>query len=660
MSCNFNNISPGCESSSNVDTLLGSNLAIFVANHANGYQKFGCNWFVSRKAFLQNQVASYNYGPTQLAIKLAKIAYLDCMYNQCCETPIILGCMDDGNMPNTYQNNQGGFGSVIPGTPATNYYSAATQDNGTCVYPDPAIGCNDPYAPNYNDPANYPSTTTFLDCATPPNVMGSASYLAAGPYGDTSCCNYDPHPCNLQIGDTGPSGGIVFAVPGAAGQGGQLNTTSFYFEIWPYDIGQSTMPGTPQITTPCSSAGTGGHEWGLHNTPIPSGSLNNNYGGGLANTLYISSAANGTTVGSGNSLAVDTAMSVAPSVGDWYLPNWAEWNLIAHAVNNNTIPGLQSLTGKYWSSSPSSSGHEYALAAEVTGFGATMFPRPRCHTYKVRPIRKFACAEGIKYNFRWRESSNSHFYTHPGVIQGVGAPCNLHAWTPPGGTSNCNYGMGVWDQIGLPWFHTLTNNASTTLINSSYLPNKWPSPLTGSPFDVLISAWDKHEVFLGSWKYGSNTSGVCSIISGCYRRSDWYLVAHVSGSSSIIKIPDHSYIKIEHISLPNTNDPTYFSDTSDLSNYAGTGTNIRMIDPVSGAPLPGTPQYWNSCVSRCGGVFGNGCKVWHVSVPPNITGPLSGPLSTSGNCCAVAKLADPENIPTEEELLNICKDDIDE
>ena len=53
-----------------------------------------------------------------------------------------LGCMDDGNMPSTYSNNQGGTGSLIPGTQACNYDPWANVDDGSCYYTAPS-GCND-------------------------------------------------------------------------------------------------------------------------------------------------------------------------------------------------------------------------------------------------------------------------------------------------------------------------------------------------------------------------------------------------------------------------------------------------------------------------------------------------------------------------------------
>ena len=93
----------------------------------------------------------------------AKIDWANCMLNECCTGfggTVIYGCMDDGTRGNDYLNNQGTnvspqYGSVNSGTPALNYYGAATQDNGTCIYSAQLTqGCKDPTATNYNSSAD--------------------------------------------------------------------------------------------------------------------------------------------------------------------------------------------------------------------------------------------------------------------------------------------------------------------------------------------------------------------------------------------------------------------------------------------------------------------------------------------------------------------------
>ena len=114
------------------------------------------------------------------------------------------GCTDNGNMPNTYQNNWGTNGRVTPGFPAMNYDPNANTEDGSCVYEMQTVcGCNDPSSTNfigdlYQNGSGFPGTGTwspdwnlhpgyFTDCAG--NIRGSQQYLAVGPHGDTSCCD---------------------------------------------------------------------------------------------------------------------------------------------------------------------------------------------------------------------------------------------------------------------------------------------------------------------------------------------------------------------------------------------------------------------------------------------------------------------------------------
>jgi len=624
----WNNTANICASLTNINSILGNHAPNFISNVEQSFINSGCQYVTSMISSLQQML-------TQTGINIAhtnaKIAYLTCIHKSCCAVPMLGGCMDDGQMPNTYQNNQGGNGSVTPPHAATNYNPQATVDDGSCIYPNPAIGCCDPYAVNYIDPANYPPATTILDCDDPPNIIGTTSFLAHGPYGDVSCCNYDPHPCNLNVGDIGPGGGIVFAIPGpVSGTGtGPINTSSYYFEIWPQDMAQSTMSGNPNINTNCSAAGSGGYEWGLYTTNIPSGSFGTNLGDGEANTLYISNAANGVTTGSGNGLAVDLALSASQmGVVGWYLPNSKEWDLIVNAVNSNALLAADiNLTGKYWSSSyPQTVDNNKAFAVEATGAGAMQSVRPRCHTYKVRPIRKFACARGVKYNY-----INKNIYMNARSPGG----CNMYTSSSPG--------IWVGNAIGGSFLQINVNKVLTSLhgigsfMNMPY-PLPYPNTTGINGWMTLISIWDKHEMLLGRWKYQVFQNTYCSYLSTCYKEMHANLISHVEGNIPILNVPDYAFVKIEHASMYGTNDPVWFADSKDLQNYAGTGTNIRMVDPVTGAPISGYhPQYQYKCIQHCGHPSvpwqGNGCHLWYSPYPPPTIGNLSGPLFPIKNDC---------------------------
>ena len=119
--------------------------------------------------------------------------------NQCCTSGIVYGCMDDGFMPATYNNNQGGTGSVIPGTAANNHNLLATVDDTSCLYEGCAVSTAWNYCPNCNSPgwccitdgcrdsgaSNY-DALNCADCAG--NMPGSTAYTAGGPNGDDTCC----------------------------------------------------------------------------------------------------------------------------------------------------------------------------------------------------------------------------------------------------------------------------------------------------------------------------------------------------------------------------------------------------------------------------------------------------------------------------------------
>lgn len=189
-----------------------SNPQQFLDDMKAGWLLHGCNFFADQVELW----SGIGVGVTNVEARL-KIAWAVCMTDTpCCPDffPIGVGCRDNGFMPNTYLNNWGTTGSLIPGSPALNYNPLATTDDGSCIYPEigSVCGCNDPLSNNFIGnqysnghgwpwnpppaPGQLSSTWSpdwnlhpgyFTDCAG--NVRGSTDYLAIGPYGDTSCCN---------------------------------------------------------------------------------------------------------------------------------------------------------------------------------------------------------------------------------------------------------------------------------------------------------------------------------------------------------------------------------------------------------------------------------------------------------------------------------------
>ena len=487
------------------------------------------------------------------------------------------------------------------------------------------------------------------------------------------------NPC-YEVGDIGPGGGIVFSVPGLG-----VNQTNFYFEAAPVDVSVTQRNSATGTTGPSAPAGTCtnippqaeyGAEFGVVGVAIPPGDNGMNIGDGLPNTAYLNSypTSSGGFSGTPINPVLDThdlaAHLCADYIGpnghtDWFLPSMDEATELmlnigppsplgnaAHLETSNSNPA----SNFYWTSSVISpsigSFDEVALGFKTSAQGGP-FIMYRCTTGSVRPVRMFECPvapPGVKYNYRyWRGGSG---------VTDIGAMALY------GRTNAPPYGPIHFHEIGHPYM-SFKFNKRTAVLNhlggsgSGNLYLSWSQILQMYPFvpsstmysnQVLISVWNKHEVLLGQWKYEFTGSGsTCGVYGNCHAMPRLEFISHVAGPS-ILDIPNDSYIKIEHESGLYGNDPAYFADSADLSNYANTGTNIRMINSTTGAPISGNPGYWYICVSHCGG-YANGCHRWKASLPPP-AGNYLGPLSPSSGCCTgsvtgggtSAKLLNPNEI----------------
>ena len=178
---------------------LTHNMSNFIYWQEAGYNQFGCNWFNNKINQIQGLPPTSN--PTIQARRKSKIDYWHCMAHGCCGPSYstnVYGCMDNGNMPNSYMNNRGTWnfqilngtttpgivartdgegligkqtGSAYPGIAATNLYLGANVDDGSCFYaselPYMHAGCMD--------------STPHINGAPP---IGN-SFLTAG-YGDVN------------------------------------------------------------------------------------------------------------------------------------------------------------------------------------------------------------------------------------------------------------------------------------------------------------------------------------------------------------------------------------------------------------------------------------------------------------------------------------------
>lgn len=163
-----------------------------------------------------------------------------------CGPIIIYGCMDDGGQSN----------SVIPGTPATNYYPGANVDDGSCIYD----GCMSSVNPDPNGiaPNNYQSYYTVdiynscayndtYDCNTLTggftiNTSGTGTYTIQ----QDAIDNCPPCGSNSTIGCTDPTMMNYDPTPGVCHD--QTTCTPYYFGCWDHI-------NNPLITTTTNNQG---------------------------------------------------------------------------------------------------------------------------------------------------------------------------------------------------------------------------------------------------------------------------------------------------------------------------------------------------------------------------------------------------------------------
>tara|TARA_R110002074_G_scaffold7356_1_gene31650 strand:- start:2789 stop:5581 length:2793 start_codon:yes stop_codon:yes gene_type:complete len=182
---------------------------------------------------------------------------------------------------------------------------------------------------------------TLLDIHSQQIKMGVQ--MPKGPSGKSL-----PTPC-YDVGDVGPSGGIVVATPNTSG-----NNTQYYYEISPNDLHQNQ-----NLIYTSQSCNYQICEWGFKGIDIPTQCP---VGEGINNTNNTSTyIPNNECPNSLNAFTLCSQYSLGGN-DDWFLPSKDEWNLVRSNVisvfNNDCTPlGSQmdpcSISGEtpYWSSS---------------------------------------------------------------------------------------------------------------------------------------------------------------------------------------------------------------------------------------------------------------------------------------------------------------------
>ena len=202
------------------------------------------------------------------------------------------------------------------------------------------------------------SSSSFTVTFTTPVASANSIYKLTIQSANAACSDG----FNCAIGDTGPGGGIIFALPGTSG-----NTTGLTFEV-----AASDLPGTYAMCSVVSVSGL---------------ALNNAFGFGETNTAILNndSNCNGSAYASYNASRFNGG-----GYSDWFLPSANELKM----VKDNAISSFPNRTLNYLSSSQNS-----ANSIWFVNFGDTSMCGggywPLCTSYKndaglsVRPVRSF-------------------------------------------------------------------------------------------------------------------------------------------------------------------------------------------------------------------------------------------------------------------------------
>ena len=193
---------------------------------------------------------------------------------------------------------------------------------------------------------------------------------------------YEPTPC-YKIGDIGPCGGLIFAVPNTGN-----NQSNFYYEVALEDINNEDYTFTNDADYPINTdqgcgitsgnLALGGSEWGAFNRQIITSTK---FGDGLDNTIDINGVQQTLFPQNPTHPVIDThfiaatqSLNYTACKGDWYLPSLDEFKEIMNNVGpgtpfNNTLnlkDNIPSNTSDlYWTSSS----YDNSISANSFGGG---------------------------------------------------------------------------------------------------------------------------------------------------------------------------------------------------------------------------------------------------------------------------------------------------
>ena len=438
--------------------------------------------------------------------------------------------------------------------------------------------------------------------------------------------NYGPE-CELQcgtlptlcydIGDVGPGGGIIFAIPGFP----SYIPAEEYWEVTSVDLSSIDEPGdidgigsALNIVTTCSNTPDSGTEWGLFGVPGLWSLSNNAWGSGASNTntiynLDTSLYSSDPVINPGGNAACfpftpcspkNPTRSIAARLAkdytgggftDWFLPSWAElstamWNvgplmqMLPMFTNplgpNHSNFGMVGNNGQkvyYWTSSaalnPAIAGwfpqslnsSAYVVSTTSSPFGAHY--SSRCHTRRVRAVRKFTCADPVPVECSGQACVDYNFKDGMCMIMGGG---------DVGGFIG-SIQLGGWTGYSTQWWGAqLTGLVGDSVIGTDVLSMLVPSrdvmgnnitqaQLEDDSLGYTITIWTEDYIYLGKWKYNTcvynnATVGVSTMNNhntNMLMDSNRMIlenVTHIDGPSAIVdySLPNSltgAYIKLE-------------------------------------------------------------------------------------------------------------------
>ena len=212
------------------------------------------------------------------------------------------------------------------------------------------------------------------------------------------------------IGDVGPAGGIIFALPFTG-----VNNTKYHYEIEINDI-HTVGFNDPNISGCDTNISELGSEWGANSLNL---STSPHFGQGKKNTDIIAAVIQPPNGGvhpyiDSHDIAANQCLAhFANGINDWFLPSTEELqeaiNQVGVDLGLNYFPVSNMSEADWWYLTSTEDSINKAVAITVSQLSGPSLglitvgavPVPKCRTFSVRPIRRFECDDrGINYDYR--------------------------------------------------------------------------------------------------------------------------------------------------------------------------------------------------------------------------------------------------------------------